>query len=129
MTSPSLAKNIGLYAMALFYTAAGINHFINPDGYISLIPPYFPAPEVCNVLAGIAEMVFGIGLLFRNLRIWSAWGIVCMLVVFIPVHVYFVQLGSCIPEALCVPAWIGWVRLIVLQPLLVLWAWTYTQST
>ena len=75
--------------------------------------------------AGIAEIILGLLLIFTSTRKFAAYGIFAMLITFIPAHVYFIQIGSCIPNGLCVPQWLGWVRLIVLHPLLIAWAAWY----
>jgi uncharacterized membrane protein len=121
-------KIIGLYLMAGFYLFGGINHFRTPEFYLPLIPDYLPTPDLLNLLAGIAEIVLAIGLLIPNTRKWAAWGVIAMLLAFIPSHVYFIQLGSCIPDVLCAADWMGWVRLLLIQPLLIAWAWIYTRN-
>ena len=121
-------KTVGLYLMAFFYLLAGINHFINPDSYAGLIPDYLPFHSLLNFASGICEVGFGIGLVFRKTRWQSAWGIILMLIAFIPAHVYFIQLNSCIENGLCVAPWIGWVRLILIHPLLIIWAYLYTSK-
>ncbi len=115
--------------MAALYLFAGLNHFINPDNYYALIPSYLPFPELLNILAGIAEVIFAVGLFFPKYRKISAWGIILMLIAFIPAHIYFIQIDSCIPDGICVPEWGGWVRLIVIHPILIGWAWIYTKTT
>jgi uncharacterized membrane protein len=115
--------------MAAFYLIAGINHFINPENYYPLIPAYLPFPEFLNILSGIAEVTFAIGLLFPKYQKISAWGIILMLIAFIPAHIYFIQIDSCIPDGICVPKWGGWVRLIIIHPILIGWAWIYTKTT
>lgn len=107
-----------------FYIIAGMNHFINPDSYYDLIPPYYEYPFLMNILSGAAEVLFGIGLVFKKTRKISAYGIIYMLIAFITSHVYFIQEGSCIEGALCVPEWMAWIRLIIIQPLLIYWAWS-----
>jgi uncharacterized membrane protein len=116
---------MSLYIMAIFYIFGGINHFRNPDTYTKLIPPYLPAPVTLNFLAGVAEVILGIGLLFKVTRRWSALGVILMLIAFIPVHVYFIQVNSCIDSSICIPQWLGWVRLIVIHPLLLGWAYLF----
>jgi uncharacterized membrane protein len=113
-----------LHVMTGFYVLAGLNHFINPDFYIGLIPPYLPEPELLNTMAGVAEAVFGGFLLYRKTRTWAALGIMAMLTAFIPAHVYMIQAGGCIEGSLCVPLWVAWLRLILVHPLLMYWAWT-----
>jgi uncharacterized membrane protein len=81
-----------------------------------------------NLLAGVAEVVLGLGLHFKATRIWAAWGVIAMLIAFLPVHIYFIQVDSCIENSICLPVWAGWVRLVIIHPLLLLWAYLYTRQ-
>jgi len=117
-------KNISRYILAGFFIIAGINHFINPQFYLALIPPIFKYIEMINILAGIGEVALGIGLMINKTRKIAAWGIVLLLIAFIHSHVYFIQIGGCIGDGLCVPLWVGWVRLVLIHPLLIMWAYT-----
>ncbi len=108
-----------------FYVFAGLNHFINPEFYYPLIPDYLIYIKEINLLSGISEVLLGIGLLIPKLRKVSATLIVLMLLAFIPSHVYFIQIGGCITEGLCVPSWIAWFRLIIIHPILIFWAWSF----
>ena len=121
-------KTISLFIMAIFYLIAGLNHFINPEGYLRLIPAYLPTPVILNLVAGVCEVCFGLGLFFKETRKLSAWGIILMLLAFIPAHIYFIQLDSCIENGLCLSPWIGWFRLLVIHPLLIYWAYLYTSE-
>lgn len=107
---------------------AGINHFRNPDSYIHIIPAYLPYPILLNIMAGCSELLFGLLLILPKTRTFAAWGIILMLVAFLPVHISMIgdtplKLGS-----LTVTPFIAWIRLVVLQPLLILWAWWYSKS-
>ena len=124
----SKLKKVGLYLMAFLYLIAGVYHFISPESYLPIIPEYIPNHELINTLAGIAEIILGIGLLIPKTRKVSAWGVMLMLIAFIPAHVYFIQIGSCIDGGICAPEWVGWIRLVVIQPLLMAWAWIYTKD-
>ncbi|MEM9024955.1 MAG: hypothetical protein AAGB22_14515 [Bacteroidota bacterium] len=117
-----------LYAMAAFYLFAGSYHFINPDFYAGLIPDYLPAHDFLHRLAGAFELVFGLALFFERTRWWATRGILLMLLAFVPAHVHFIAIGSCIEGGLCVPPWIGWVRLVVIHPLLLYWAYRVGKS-
>ena len=118
-------KKISLYIQSFFYLFAGTNHFRKPASYDGLIPPYLPWHSIINITAGVAEILLGALLLFTPTRKIAAYGIIAMLIAFIPAHVYFIQIGSCIPNGLCVPQWLGWVRLVILHPLLIAWAAWY----
>ena len=111
------------YALGGFYIVAGVNHFVSPEFYIPLIPPYFPYPEIINIVAGIAEIVLGAMVFYQKTLRLACYAIIAMLIAFIPAHVYFIQIDSCIEGGLCTPQWLGWVRLVVIHPILILWAY------
>lgn len=117
-------KKFSLYMQIAFYLFAGANHFINPDFYSGLIPDYLPFHSFINLASGVIEIALGLGLLFPATRQLSAYGIILMLVAFIPSHVYFIQIGGCIKGGLCTSMAVAWVRLVLIHPLLILWAWS-----
>jgi uncharacterized membrane protein len=117
-----MKKQISIYVMAAFYLLAGFNHFRSPQSYYDIIPGWLGNPGLINTLAGSAEISLAVLLLFKATRKWACYGIILMLLAFIPSHIYMLQKGFGINghEA---PAWILWVRLIIFQPLFILWAW------
>jgi uncharacterized membrane protein len=117
------------YLLIIFFVLAGCYHFINPNFYLGLIPNYFPNPRLINSFSGLVEIVFGLGLIFPKTTKWAGKGIIFLLICFIPSHVYFIQIGSCVPESLCVAAWISWTRLLLVHPLLMVWAWWVSQNS
>lgn len=119
----SKLKRVSLYLISGFYIFAGINHFVDPQFYYGLIPPAFPEPELINAVSGIVEVVFGIGFFSPKTRKLASYGVLVMLLAFIPSHVYFIQVGSCIDNGLCTPEWVGWLRLVLIHPILLLWAY------
>ena len=121
----AFVKRISLGAMVVFYLFAGYNHFRDPEFYLPLIPDYLPLHSLINDISGFVEIIFGIGLIFKSSRNFAIYGIIAMLIAFIPSHIYFIQVGSCLEGGLCVPAWVGWARLVVIHPLLILWAWKH----
>lgn len=114
---------INLIVFAGFYLFAGVNHFINPSFYIPLIPDYLPYPEIINILSGIIEIALAIIVLFEKTRKLSSILVALMLIAFIPSHIHFIMIGSCVDDGLCVSPWIGWFRLLVIHPLLLFWAY------
>jgi uncharacterized membrane protein len=119
-------KKISLIALILGYLVAGINHFIHPEGYIKIIPAYFPIHATLNILAGCCEVSFALLLIFAKTREFAAWGIIFMLIAFIPVHTQMVRDAPFMLGTLKVTPLIAWIRLVILQPLLIWWAWWYT---
>lgn len=95
------------YVLVAFYAFAGIYHFIHPDFYYGLIPAYIPYPESVNYISGFLELVLAIGVALPKTRVVAIKGIIVLLVLFIPSHVYFIQIGSCVETAFCVAPWIA----------------------
>ena len=110
--------------MIVFYIIAGINHFRNPAAYYRIIPDYLPNAYLINIVSGIVEIALAILLIFPLTRKVAAYGIVLMLVAFIPAHIEMIRKGWCINSNYCLPAWATWVRLFPLQFLLIWWAWS-----
>ena len=115
----------GGFLLGAFYILAGLNHFRIPDFYTGIMPPYFPAKDILNLASGLAEILLGAAVLYRKTSRIATYLIIAMLIAFIPVHIYFIQVDSCIKDVLCKPPWVGWVRLVIVHPLLILWAWSY----
>ena len=117
-------KTVSFYLLVLFFILAGLNHFINPDFYIPLIPDYLPFRKELNVISGILELFLAIGLFFPKYRHVSSLGLIVLMIVFLPSHIYFIEKGSCIEGSICVSPLIAWIRLIIIHPLIVYWIWT-----
>lgn len=117
-----MKKRISLFIMAAFYLYGGINHFRNPEGYLKMIPPYLPYHTLLNTVSGAAEILFALLLLIPATKRIACYGIILMLIAFLPVHIYMLKTGWCIKD-FCLPQWAIWVRLILLQPFLIWWAW------
>jgi len=111
-----------------FYAFAGSYHFINSEFYSDLIPNYLPYHNFINYASGLLEISFAIGVALPKTRMLAVKSIIVLLILFIPSHVYFIQIGSCVESAFCVAPWIAWVRLFVVHPLLILWAWAIRKS-
>jgi uncharacterized membrane protein len=116
-------KKISLIIIPLLYIVAGINHFLYPDGYYKIIPGYMPYPGFINLFSGMAEIVLGLLFIFSKTRKMAAYGIIALLVAFIPAHIVMIQDGFCLSNGYCLPQWATWVRLFPLQFLLMLWVW------
>lgn len=112
-----------LYVMIVFYIFGGYNHFRDPSFYIPLIPPYLATWAVeLNLLSGVFEIGLAILLIPKQTRKFAGWGIVLMLFAFIPSHIYFIQRGTFSLGTITMNPMISWVRLLVFQPLFIVWA-------
>ena len=109
-------KQAALYLLIALYFAAGVNHFWHPKFYYRITPPFVGDAYWINIISGIAEIVLAAMMIFPETRAVGGYLIVVMLLAFIPAHIYNFQVDPQMKTLL-------YIRLIVLQPLLILWAW------
>ena len=109
------------YLLGLLFLLAGANHFRTPKIYERIMPPYIPAAPTMVIISGVAEMVLGLMLLNAETQHLAAWGILILLVFFIPVHIYMLQNER---AALKMPKWALILRIPV-QFALMYWAYQY----
>ena len=83
-----LAKKLALLALSAFFVVAGVNHFVNPDLYVAIMPPYLPAHFVIVYVSGGFEVVGGIGVLVPAVRALAGWGLVLLLAAVFPANLH-----------------------------------------
>ena len=111
---------------ALFFVVAGIAHFVSPDAYIRIVPPYLPRPGLLVLISGIAEIAGGIGILVPSTRRMAAFGLVVLLIAVFPANIYMAV--AHVPFAgLAGKSWVQWLRLPLQAPL-IWWAWQYARK-
>lgn len=119
------------YMMAGMYIIAGLMHWIYPKAYLAIIPPNFPSKKAMVWWSGLFEVLAGLALLavsfgwsdsyLPNLKAIALWGIVLMLIAFLPVHLYMVREPQRFTN---IPKVALWLRL-PLQGFLIYWALFY----
>jgi uncharacterized membrane protein len=72
--------------LAVFMIFAGIMHFIKPRFYNKFIPDFIPK-LFANYLAGIIEVLLGIGLLIPHYQQMAGKGMFYLMLFFLPIHV------------------------------------------
>lgn len=109
------------YLLGALFVLAGANHFRKPKLYERIMPPYIPAKPSMVMLSGIAEMILGFMILTPESQQIGAWGIIALLVIFIPVHIYMLQDER---ASMKLPKWLLVLR-IPLQFALIYWVYQY----
>ncbi|VTR98066.1 DoxX family protein [Tuwongella immobilis] len=120
----STGAKIGLGLMGILYTLAGVNHLLNPDFYMRIMPPYLPWHAELVFWSGIAEMLLGVLVLLPATRRLAAWGIIALLIAVFPANLHMALHTEQYPQ---VPAWALWLRL-PMQGLFIAWAYRYTRA-
>lgn len=98
---------------------AGINHFIAPSIYLTIVPTYLPWPQTLVIISGGAEIIGGVGVLPARTRVWTGWGLIALLVAVFPANIHAISTGMIIAGHV-VPTWLLRARL-PLQLLLIVW--------
>jgi uncharacterized membrane protein len=117
-------KKVTKVILAIFFVAAGLNHFVGTPFYESIMPPYLPWHYALVIISGIAEIVLGIGLLVPRTSRLAAWGLIALLIAVFPANIHMIAHSELYPT---IPVVVLWLRL-PLQGLLILWAYWYTRE-
>jgi uncharacterized membrane protein len=118
------AKTASKYLMAIFMVGAGTMHFVKPDFYMKIMPPYLPLHLELVYLSGFGEIALGLLLLVPRLSRLAAWGIIALLIAIFPANIYLYQHQDLIPASPLLH-----VLRLPLQGLMLLWAYWHTRST
>jgi len=119
----SNTKTVMKYLLAFFFVAAGINHFIHPDMYRRIMPPYLPWPLFLQYLAGFFEILLGLLVLIPRYSRMAAWGLIGLLIAVFPANIHMALNSENYPEF---SPRAYWIRLPI-QLVIILWAWWYTK--
>lgn len=109
--------------LGLLFIGAGVNHFVRPGFYTRLMPPYLPWHLELVYVSGVIEVALGALLLVPRYAAWAAWGLIALLIAFLPVHVHMAVNTHLYPDI--APALL-WGRLF-LQAVPIAWAYWFTR--
>jgi uncharacterized membrane protein len=113
--------------LGLFFVAGGILHFLKPEAYVQIVPPYLPYPLALVYVSGVFEILGGCGVLIPRLRKVAGWGLIALLVAVFPANLHM-ALGDVQVQGLSVSPLLLWLRL-PLQLVLIVWVyWCTTED-
>jgi uncharacterized membrane protein len=119
-----IIKSILKYLLAFGFVLAGINHFINADFYLKMMPPYLPAHLFLIYLSGIFQIALGILLLIPKYTRLAACGMIALLIAVFPANVYMAMNAENFPEFSRTALYFR----LPLQIVLIAWAFWFTRS-
>ena len=104
--SPKTLKTISRYTMSFFYVSVGLNHFINPEWFVKIVPPVLSdiSYELVYV-SGICEVLFGVLICVSITRYYAAWGLILTLSAVFPANIYLAQTNGVAMETTSAVAW------------------------
>ena len=120
-----IRRKIVLIGLAVFFIYFGIDHFINPNFYLSIMPPSFPLHIEAVYISGFFEIIGGIGVLIHRFRKIAGWGLFALLIAVYPANIYMAITPN---EFSYIPIYILYFRL-ALQFVFFYWAYTVTKES
>ena len=76
--------------MSFFYVYIGIKHFIDPNYFLGIMPPYLSWHLELVYLSGFFEVVLGLGLLTKY-RKYAALGLILLLIAVFPANIHLIM--------------------------------------
>jgi uncharacterized membrane protein len=77
--------------LGVFMLLAGITHFVNPDFFDAIVPPWLPPSErFWTYISGLAEIAVGIAVLIPEYRRIGGWAAFVLFVAVYPANLYMV---------------------------------------
>jgi len=110
-------RTISTYLIGFVFTLAGVNYFLNPDFYVSIMPTYIPAHLTMVYVSGFFEVLGGAGVLAPTSRRAAAWGLIALMIAVFPANVHMLLYPA---EYASIPYWAIIAR-IPLQFILIAW--------
>jgi uncharacterized membrane protein len=75
--------------LAAFLFVAGISHFLNPDFFDAIVPPWLPGtPRLATYLSGVAEIAVAVGVVIERSRRLALWAAAALFVAVYPGNLY-----------------------------------------
>jgi uncharacterized membrane protein len=101
-------RSVVRVVMAVLMIAIGVLHFVQPSGFVKIVPQWLSNPLLLVQVSGFFEVLGGAGLLVPRVRRAAGFGLVALYVCVFPANINMVvhpELGGGIP------VWLLWARL------------------
>jgi uncharacterized membrane protein len=116
-------RKLILLGLAAFFINVGVDHFVNPDFYLDIMPSAFPLHAEAVYISGFFEVLGGISVLVPRLRKIAGWGLFALLVAVYPANIYMALNPQIFPD---IPVTLLYIRL-AFQFLFFYWAYIVTR--
>ena len=116
-------KRYAILVLAAFFVVAGANHFVKPDFYVGIMPPYLPAHLELVYLSGFFEILGGLGVLVPKTRVVAGRGLILLLMAVYPANIHMALHPELFPT---IPVFALYARMPA-QVFFVAWAYWATR--
>ena len=84
-------KLFTILLMSIFYVRIGVQHFLDPEYFLNIMPPFLPYHLELVYISGFFEILLGLLLIFPKYRFYASWGIILLLIAVFPANIYLAQ--------------------------------------
>ena len=75
-------RTLAAIVYGLAFVWIGILHWVDPERFVAIMPPYFGAPKFWVLLTGVTEILLGLGIMWPRFRrpaaIWMMIQLACL---------------------------------------------------
>lgn len=119
-----ILKLILRIVLAVFMLGAGAAHFLDPEFFLNIMPPYIPFHEAIVAISGAIEIALGLALLVPRTSRLAAWGLIALYIAVFPANIHLFMNQDLMPDVS--PA--AHAIRLPLQGVLILWAFWFTRG-
>ena len=81
--------------LALFLIFAGVQHFLDPDFFMKVIPPFLLSIGLPIVyISGVIEIAIGVMMLINKYQVAGTYAFFILMLLFLPLHIWDVFADS-----------------------------------
>ena len=120
-----ILRKLSVLTLSVFFVSFGIDHFVNPEFYLSIMPPNLPLKLEAVYISGLFEILGGVGVLIASTRKIASLGLVALLVAVYPANIFMALNPERFPE---VSIYVLYFRLI-LQFFFFYWAYSVSRPS
>lgn len=110
------------WVLGVLFVVAGAAHFVRPDVYVRIMPPYLPWHRALVYVSGLCEVALGALFLIPRFTIPAAWGLIALLIAVFPANVHMAMSPRLYPALSPILLWLR----LPLQGVLIAWVYGYT---
>ncbi|MDE0748250.1 MAG: DoxX family protein [Porticoccaceae bacterium] len=121
----SWVKTVLLLGLSAFFINIGVDHFVNPEFYLAIMPDYLPLHLEAVYISGFFEILGGVSVLVPRLRSAAGWGLVVLLIAVFPANIHMAINTDLFPD---IAPMLLYIRL-VFQFIFIYWAYAVTRPS
>ena len=84
-------KLFTILLMSIFYVRIGVHHFLDPEYFLNIMPPFLPYHLELVYISGFFEILLGLLLIFPKYRFYASWALIILLIAVFPANIYLAQ--------------------------------------